>query len=210
MGGRGEPTHVDPDLGDDRLGGDLADADHGAQALNLALERGHLDLQALVEGVDLCTQVVDVVEVGAQHEGVVLAEAALQGEAQLGEPRPGAGEGHLGQHVRVALAGDQGLDHVTRAIAEHIGDDRVELDAGVLQDLLDPLGLPGPLLGELFAISGQVTQAAHHRVGDEAAPQQTALEQRSKPLGIGDVGLSPREVLHMLSVAEQELEVNRL
>ena len=52
------------------------------------------------------------------------------------------------------------------------------------------------LFGELRAVPRQVTQPAHHRVGDEAAPEQPALEKRCEPLRVGDVGLSCREVLY--------------
>ena len=93
-------------------------------------------------------------------------------------------EGHVGEHLGIALAGDEGLDHVTRAFAEDVGDDRVELDPGVGEYLLDALGLAGPLLGELLAVPGQVAEAAHHRVGHEAPSQEAALEQGRKPLGV--------------------------
>jgi len=65
----------------DRLGGYLADADHGAQRLNLASKRGDLDFQELIELGDLGAEVVDRIEVAAQHEGVVLTEATFERQA---------------------------------------------------------------------------------------------------------------------------------
>jgi hypothetical protein len=47
-------------------------------------------------------------------------------------------------------------EHLARGLAEHVGHHGVELDAGVLQQLLDALGFRGAALGELLAITGEI------------------------------------------------------
>ena len=46
-----------------------------------------------------------------EHHGVVGVEPAHQGQAQLGDPRPHTGQGHLGQHLGVPFTGDKRLEH---------------------------------------------------------------------------------------------------
>ena len=59
----------------------------------------------------MADQLVDVVQVHPQQQRVVVVEAAHQGLAQLGDLGPHAGQGHVGQHLGVAFAGDQRLQH---------------------------------------------------------------------------------------------------
>ncbi len=66
---------------------------------------------------------------------------APQRLAQLGELGAQPPLGQLGEHPGVALASDQGRQHRPTRGAQHISGDRVELDAGVLQRLLDVLAL---------------------------------------------------------------------
>jgi hypothetical protein len=46
---------------------------------------------------------------------------------------------------------------------------------GVLQHLVQPLGLAGPLAGQRLAVAGQIPQLADGRRRHEAAPQQPML-----------------------------------
>lgn len=47
------------------------------------------------------------------------------------------------QGLWIGSAGDQGLDHATAGDANDIADHRIELDVGILQRLLDALGILG-------------------------------------------------------------------
>ena len=57
----------------------------------------------------------------------------------------------LGQLLGIALTGDQGFDHSSAGQTHHIGDDRVELDIGVFECLLQALDMPAALPHQLLA-----------------------------------------------------------
>ena len=54
----------------------------------------------------------------------------------------------LREHLRVALPGDERLQHLPTRHPEHVGGDDRQFDLGVLQQLLRALLLPGSLMGE--------------------------------------------------------------
>jgi hypothetical protein len=64
---------------------------------------------------------------------------------------------------RVALAGDEGLEHGPAGLADDVRDDRGELDPGVLQQLLQSLDLAGALADDLGArrLVSQLTQLGY-------------------------------------------------
>src|SRR5690349_17182901 len=73
--GRGrEPRHVDPQLGDQDLGGPPPDPRDRAQQPQLLGERGQNLLDPLVQPVDHGREVVDVVQVQPGQQGVLVAE----------------------------------------------------------------------------------------------------------------------------------------
>ncbi len=65
----------------------------------------------LVKSLDLGVQGVDLVEQHAGRLGVVVVEAAGEGLEQGSAFGPHSSLGHLGEHARITLAGDQRLDH---------------------------------------------------------------------------------------------------
>ncbi len=149
MGGRGEAGHVHADLGDDGLGASLGHPGDRQESGGGLSKRGHEPVDPGAEALDDRRELVDVVEVHAQHQGVVVLEVADHGLAQLGDLGAHPDQGHLGQHLGVSLAGDQRLQHPPARLAQHVGGHRVEVDAGVLQQRLDALGIPHPFLGQL-------------------------------------------------------------
>src|SRR3954451_23356881 len=171
-GGR-EPGHLDADLGEDALGGPIADSGNGVQPVTglgerdagLAGRGGEQGVDALVQFGDRALQMLDVLQRQPDQQRVVLAEPAAQRLTQrrgLGAKLPA---GQLDQHLGVAFAGDQGGEHGPAGDAEDVGGDRVQLDARVLQRLLDPLGLGGVRLDQPLAIAGQTPQLANRRRG---------------------------------------------
>ena len=94
-----------------------------------------------------------------------------------GSLRPQLPWAMLGQHLRVTLAGDQGVEHVPGRLAQHVGGDRGELDAGVLEHLVQALDLLGPHPRLGLAIAGQVPQLPDGSRGHEARAHQAVLRQ---------------------------------
>ena len=56
-----------------------------------------------------------------------------------------------GQLLGIALAADQGFDHLPARQAHDIGDCRVELDVGIFECLLQPLDMAAGLPHQLLA-----------------------------------------------------------
>jgi hypothetical protein len=134
-------------------------------------------VDAFVEPGDRRFEVGGVVQAQPDQQRVVVAEAPAQRLPQRGDLAPQPALGQLGQHLGVALAGDQGGEHGPSGDAQHVGGDRVQLDPGVLKGLLDALALAGVGLDEPFAVAGQVPQFADRRWRHEAAAQQPVFEQ---------------------------------
>jgi hypothetical protein len=132
-------------------------------------ERGDHLVDAAIQGGDGAFQVLQVVKRQPDQQRVVVAEAASQRLAQLGELLAQLALGQLRQRLGVALAGDQGLEDRPARDAQDVSGDRVQLDASVLQGLLDPLALGAVGLDEPLAVAGQIAQLADRRRGHEAA-----------------------------------------
>lgn len=68
------------------------------------------------------------------------------------------------QHFGVARAGHECVKHQPAGHAEHVGGDAGELDPGVLERLLPPIGIAGALADQRLAIPGQIAQLAEPTV----------------------------------------------
>jgi hypothetical protein len=78
----------------------------------------------------------DLLQMQSQQEAVMPGHATAQRLAKSFGCRLEARVGELGQAPGITLTGNQGLDHPSPGQAHDIGNDRVELDVGVLQRLL--------------------------------------------------------------------------
>src|SRR5713226_6589666 len=87
-------------------------------------------------------------------------------------------------------AGDERLEHQAHGDAERPGGDAGELDARVLEHLVQALHLPASLLDLRLAVTGQIAQLADRLRWHEARPYQPVLDQLTDPGRIGDIGLS--------------------
>ena len=85
MAGGGEHRHVGADLGNDRLRGPLAHPGDGVQPVTGHRERGHHLVHTGIQAGDGAFQVLQVVKRQPDQQRVVVAEAASQRLAQLGE-----------------------------------------------------------------------------------------------------------------------------
>jgi hypothetical protein len=82
-------------------------------------ERGDHPVDLRVEFGDRSLQLLQLLQGQADQERVVGTEPAPQGLAELGELGPQPPLGQLGQHLPVALAGDQGSQHRPPRHAQH-------------------------------------------------------------------------------------------
>ena len=111
----------------------------------------------------------------------------------------------LGEHPRVALAGDERVEHEARRLAGDVRDHAVQLDAGVLEQVLQPLNFAGPLLRQRGAVPRQVTQPPDRRRRDEARPDQPVRDQVGDPLRVADVALTTGHLLQVPGVEQPGL-----
>jgi hypothetical protein len=126
----GEPGHVAAGLGDDDLGGALADAGDGDQPGDEGGERrGRLGDQGVQRG-DRRRQVIIGIQVEPAHLAMARGEPPVAGHLQLVGLAAQHAQGQPGQPGRVPLAGDQRLDHRPPGLAQHVAGHRVDLDAG--------------------------------------------------------------------------------
>ena len=119
------------------------------------------------------------------------------------EPHPGQRRGERGEllvpHVplaqgrerpRVALPSDHRLDDRAGGLVPgQLRHDGRQLAQAVLQQLLQPLPVPGTVGGQVADVPGEQPQRPDLRRRDERGPQQAHLRQPRDPAGVLLVGL---------------------
>ena len=183
MVGRGEGVHVGADLGDQGLGDVVADAGNVLQPLGGVAKGGERGLQPRVEFRDRGFDLFDRLQMLADQEAMMVAQASFQrgGEflARAGE----LGMAELGQPSRIALARHDRLQDAPAAPAQDIGNDRGQLDVGLLQRRLNPLGVTDDLARQLAPRAGQVARTGHGLCEPVLDQQAAAQGQRGEERG---------------------------
>ena len=165
--GGGESAHVQADLGDDGLGALPADAGDLVQAIDGGQHRGvrapagagaggavgvgalgggdgcDQFLDAGGEPADLHVELVDLVQQHPGQLGVMVVETAGERFDQRGPLGLHPAAGQVGEHLRVPFPGDERLQHVPHRLGVQRGGHGRDLDQRVLQQLLQPLPVPG-------------------------------------------------------------------
>src|SRR5215472_10067946 len=107
----------------------------------------------------------------------------------------------------IGLAGDQSLDHRPPAPADNVGDDRVELDVGALQRLLQPLDMTGLLPDQLLAGAQQLTQFLDLLIRNKTAANQAVGQQVGDPRRIADIRLPTGNILDVSGIRQNQFEI---
>jgi hypothetical protein len=146
MPGGGEASHVDPDLGEDDLSGAPVHTRDRAKQGQQRGERGdHLgDLTA--QSLDRLVQVVQVCQQLGHQQPVVTRDPPLESFPQRRQLVTQTAPGQLGQDLGIGGPTDQRLQHRPARDPQHIRGHTAQLDPGVLQHLVQPLGLASALL----------------------------------------------------------------
>ena len=198
-----KPAHVHADLGNHHLAGPRVDPRNRVQSPQGVGERDEQPLDLRTYGVDGLVEVVQMGEALVDEERVMRTKPPSQRLPQRRQFRAQLATRQLGQHLRRRGARDQRLQHGSPGHAQDVRRHRRELDPGVLQHLVKPVGFPLPLLDQSLAIAREVAQLANRRRGNEAAPQQPVLQQLRDPHAVLHVGLAPRHLFDMRGVHEQ-------
>ena len=114
-----------PHVGDDGLGGALADPGDGVQPVTGHRERGDHLVDSRIQLGDGSLQVLQVGKRQPDQQPVMVAEPARQRLAQLGELLAQLALGQLRQDLGVALPTDEGGQHRPARDAQDVGGDRV-------------------------------------------------------------------------------------
>jgi len=188
-----EPAHVHAGSGDGVLGSAAAPAGHRPGLLQLFLIRGQELLDHGGELVDAGGEPADAGQHDLQQGGMLGGEElrALHGLFQLADLAAGRGAGEPGQHLGVALPGDQVVHDVPAGDPVQVSQDRGDLDRGRFQQLLRALLVPGPLLGQVPPVPGMQPDDPELLGGHEAGGDGAALEARRQPPRIGRVPPGP-------------------
>ena len=101
-------------------------------------------------------------EMQAEHHRVMITEPADEHTLQLRCLRFESPFREPCQHERVAFTSDQRIDHQPTRHAERDGSNHAELDASVLEDLVDTLPFTGSVLCQAFPIPRQITKLTDH------------------------------------------------
>src|SRR5208283_1036718 len=120
MVGRGEGAHIDADLGDHGLHDVVADAGNFLQAPGVVAKGSEGSLQPRVELRDRGFDLLDRLQMLTDQEAMMVA---------------------LSQPPRVALPRHDRLQDAAAAPAQDVGNDRGQLDVGLLQRRLNPLSV---------------------------------------------------------------------
>jgi hypothetical protein len=147
-------AHVGPDLGHDHLGHAAANPGDRVQPLHDRRKRAQHLLDLRGDGPDRLIEIVDVGQDLADEEGMVPAEPPRERRAQGRQLRAQRAPGELRQDRRVGRARHQRGEHRPARHAEDVARDAGELDARVLEHLVQPIGLADALLGERRPIAG--------------------------------------------------------
>jgi hypothetical protein len=143
-----------------------------------------------------------VAEDATTGDGVVGAEASSQRFGQGRDLRAQLALRQLGESRSVSFASDQRLDHRPTRLRQYPGSDRGQLDAGVLQDLLQALNLGRARVDLRPAIARQLPQLTDRRRRHKAGPDHPVRSHVSQPLGIAEVALTAGDPPHVARVAQ--------
>jgi hypothetical protein len=151
MSGGREAAHIMADFGENDARAQRIDAGNGGQELDRGAKGLDQSVDLRIDLVDRRVDGVDLLQMQAQQEAVMPGDAAAQRCLQVGWAGFDPPVGQCRQSIGVGFAGDQGFDHPATGQAQNVRDDRVELDVGVLQRLLQPLDMAAALAHELLA-----------------------------------------------------------
>jgi hypothetical protein len=123
--------------------------------------------------------VIDVAEVHAQHERVVLVEV---------------------------LAAHQRLQREAARRARQVGREGRRLDTRLLQHPLRPPGLVGPLLDQLLPVADEGAQPDDVGRSHEAVAQEPVLDELSQPAGVAHAGPAAGQRPDVVDVDQQDVD----
>ena len=165
-----ESGHVHTDLGDDALSGELRDSWDGIYSSGCITKGSECIADLPVKTLHLPLDVDDKVQVKSEKLPVMGSYPSVKGLDQPLAFDLQATSGEIGEAVRVRLALDQGVKNGAPADSEDVADEARNLEVGVVESLLDPLGVLCDLSNQLLSRSGEIPKVLDGGGGNEASP----------------------------------------
>lgn len=112
-------------------------------------------------GVDLLDGAVegrDLLEVGSEHEAVMLSHLACQSGFQLFFARTNASNGKRGQTDWVGLSLSDRMQNHAGCFPHHIADHVSQFQVGIFSGLLKPIDFSCTLFDQTDSIAGEISQ----------------------------------------------------
>src|SRR5436853_273137 len=100
------------------------------------------------------------------------------------------------------LAGDDGLDDGSSGGTQDIAGHRVEFDASVFEDFVNPVMHAVALLTQCASLAGQTAQITRRPGRYEAGPDEAVRQQLGNPLAVAGVRLPPWDRLDLKRIGE--------
>jgi len=143
----------------------------------------------------------------SEHPGSMMGSYPAFHRAR--QPVPFAAQaafGQVGEGLGVSMTGGKLRQDQPSRDSRYIRSPHRQLDVGIFRELLYPIDQSHPLLDKRAAIAGQVPQFPLGHRRHKASAQQAMLQEVGQPGGIFDIGLPPRDSLHMLGIDQLDLE----
>ena len=167
--------------------------------------------QAAICCVAAVSALISMAQMKFEHEAVMGRHPPALRRLQFRHCGPNATVGQSRQGFGGSLTGNRGLDHASTGKTNHVRDDRIDFDVGVLQRLLDALRVAAALAHKLLASAQQIAHLLGRLIrhpstpvgAGYAGPDQSVRNQIRQPGGIIDIRFAPRQVLDVRRVPPQ-------
>ncbi len=109
-----------------------------------------------IDGGDVGVDTVDAVQHPGQQKPVMIVEVPVERLFEAADLGPHPRPRELREHLGVAFTGDQRGHHGPPGYPENVRCHHGELDAGVFEELFDPVLLRGAHTDQVDAVAGQI------------------------------------------------------
>ncbi len=202
-----ERCHVRAGLGDDHVGDEDGDARGRHEDVPGGAKGRDRLLDACGELVDQRVMLLDLGQVLAHHERVMLGEPADQCVLQLRDLVSHHALRKVREHDRIALPIGEGTEHQPARYSGEVGDHPGQFDSAGLEELLQPLFDASPVPGGEGARPGQIPQLPDRFRRHQRAAQQPMRGQLRQPRRIRHIGLASRDVAGLLRVDQHHRQL---
>ena len=172
-----------------------------------------MNLQALQLPIDLtvalgelCADEIEHIQRLLERKQMLCAPVALQAFCDLVSGSTNAHILHRGQHLTIALPGDNGAQNFLPRLADHVRDDVGELDVHLRDRLLHALHMRALASQKHPALAPQRAQYANGFGRAKCAAKQTVGHKLLQSLAVQHIRLAARDILNVTRIDQKYFE----